>query len=217
MDLRACLPVLALVALPVTAQGRLFEETPRLPPSLGVNVQLGFPLGVADRDLNDHVGWSIGLNYPWHLGGRHVLRPNLEFNRYRLTREGAPAWVADPDPGADLTSWKLGVDYLVYQEPWAHHGPYVFVGAGVQYARSVFSVPNADQTALVEHHATLRAPWVGGGLGYQFTPDIALELRYAASAYDAERGQRLASYTLTEPVRRHGSFVHLALAVRTAF
>ena len=33
------------------------------------------------------------------------------------------------------------------------------------------------------------APWVGAGFGYQFTPDIALELRYAAMAYEAERGQ----------------------------
>ncbi len=219
MALRLLLPLLALwlCALPLSAQGRLFEEDAILPPSLGVNAQLGFPLGTANRDLNEHYGWGLALNYPWHLGGRHVLRPNLEYNRYRISPPSPPAWAAEADQSPDLTSWKVGVDYLLYQEPWAHHGPYVFVGAGLQWSRSEHRVANASGTALVSHRATSQAPWVGTGFGYQFTPDIALEVRYSLTAYEAQKGQRLGSYTLTESVRREGSFVHMVLAVRAPF
>lgn len=209
--------LLFLATLPLAAQGRLFEEDASLPPSLGVQVQAGIPRGAADRDLNWHYGWGLGVSYPWHLGGRHLLRPNVEYNQYRLSPPPAPAWATGTDQSLTFHTWKFGIDYVLYQEPWVHRGPYVMVGAGIQYAEVDHLVQNGTQQTLMEHRSALTAPWFGTGVGYQFTPDVALELRYSAADYGAERGEHLASYALTEPIQRDGRFLHFILAVRAPF
>ena len=206
---RLCL--LPLFTLPLLAQGALFQEDTALPPSLGVHLQVGIPRGDADRDLNQHIGYGLALAYPWHLGGRHLLRPNLEYNQYRIDPQ-----LASPS-GHSLTfqAWKLGLDYVMYQEPWVYRGPYVLVGVGLQHAEVAYPVLSGAPS--VSHHSSLTTPWAGAGFGYQFTADIGLELRYSVAAYAAERGQPLTSPTLTEPIHRDGRFLHLILALRAPF
>jgi len=211
------LSLLALSALPTFAQGALFQEDTALPPSLGVHLMVGLPRGEADRDLNHHVGYGLALSYPWHLGGRHLLRPNLEYNQYRLSPQPSPSWAPEAGHTLAFHTWKVGIDYVVYQEPWVYRGPYVVVGAGLQYSKVDHPVQNGSQTMLMDHRSSLAAPWAGAGLGYQFTADVGLELRYSVAAYAAERDQPLAGYTLTEPVRRSGQALHLILALRAPF
>lgn len=209
--------LLSLFALPVVAQGGLFQEDTTLPPSLGVHLQVGVPRNAADRDLNHHIGYGVALCYPWHLGGRHLLRPNLEYNQYLISPQPSPPWAAGSGHNLAFHSWKLGMDYVMYQEPWVYRGPYVLVGAGIQYSEVDYQVQNGTQRLLMSHQSSLTTPWAGAGFGYQFTSDIGLELRYSVAAYAAEKGQPLTGYTLTEPVQRDGHFIHLILALRAPF
>lgn len=209
--------LLPLLTLPALAQGALFQEDTALPPSLGVHLQVGLPRGEADRDLNHHVGYGLAVCYPWHLGGRHLLRPNLEYNQYRLSPQPSPPWTAGAGHSLVFHTWKVGIDYVLYQEPWVYRGPYVLVGAGFQYSKVDHPVQNGGQQALISHRSALAAPWAAAGFGYQFTSDVGLELRYSVAAYAAERGQPLGSYTLTEPDRRSGQAIHLILALRAPF
>jgi hypothetical protein len=68
----------SLLTLPLTAQGSLFQEDTTVPPTVGINVQAGFPQGEAGRDLNQNVGYGAAVSWLSHLGGRHLLRLNLE-------------------------------------------------------------------------------------------------------------------------------------------
>jgi hypothetical protein len=209
--------VMSLLALPLVAQGTLFQEDTTLPPSLGVHLQVGLPRGIADQDLNRHIGFGLALGYPWHLGGGHLLRPNLEYNQYRITPQPAPAWTAEAAEKHIFQSWKLGIDYVLYAEPWVYRGPYALLGVGIQHSNVDFPVQHGTQHALAIHSSSLTSPWVGVGCGYQFTSDAGLELRYSMAAYAAERGQPLTSYTLTEPIKRDGRFLHLILVLRAPF
>jgi hypothetical protein len=209
--------LLPLLTLPVLAQGALFQDDTALPPSLGVHLQVGFPRNAADRDLNRHIGYGATLCYPWHLGGRHLLRPNLEYNQYRIDPQPSPAWAPGPEHSLAFHSWKLGIDYVMYQEPWVYRGPYVLVGLGIQHSAVDYPVQNGTQQALMNHRSSLTTPWAGAGFGYQFTSDIGLEFRYSVAAYAAEQGQPLGSYTRTEPIKRDGHFLHLILALRAPF
>lgn len=208
-------PVFApLLALPLAAQGALFQEDTTMPPTVGVNIQAGFPLDAAAKDLNRGAGYGASVSYLWHLGGRHILRPNLEYNGYRVSPPRVPAWATGTGQRPILHTWKVGVDYLMYQEPWAYRGPYALVGVGLQYSEIDHQVQNGAQLTLADHRSTLSSPWVGAGAGYQITPDIAFEVRYSVAAYTAQRGQPLASYVLTESTRRDGRFLHIVLALR---
>lgn len=206
-----------LFALPLAAQGSLFQEDTALAPSLEVHLQVGIPRQAADKDLNDHIGYGVALCYPWHLGGRHLLRPNLEYSQYRISRPNAPPWATETRGHHAFHAWKLGLDYVLYQEPWVHRGPYAMVGAGIQHSEVDYPVQSGTQQALVNHRSSLTAPWVGAGFGYQFTSDIGLEFRYSVAAYAAEKGQPLTGYTRTEPIRREGHFIHLILTLRAPF
>ena len=214
--------LLSLLTLPALAQGApargaLFQEDTALPPSLGVHLQVGLPRNAADQDLNQHIGYGLAVSYPWHPGGRHLLRPNLEYNQYRISPQPSPPWATGTGHTLAFHSWKLGLDYVLYQEPWVYRGPYVLVGAGLQYSVVDYPVQNGSQQALLDHPSSLAAPWAGAGFGYQFTSDIGLELRYSVVAYAAERSQPLGSYTATEPIKREGRFLHLILALRAPF
>lgn len=209
--------LLPLIALPLVAQGALFQEDAALPPSLGVHLQVGLPRNAADRDLNQHIGYGATLCYPWHLGGRHLLRPNLEYNQYRISPQPSPPWTTETTRRHTFHSWKLGIDYVLYQEPWVYRGPYALVGVGVQHSTVDFPVRNGTQPALMSHRSSLTSPWAGVGFGYQFTSDIGLEFRYSVASYAAERGEPLTSYSLTQPIKRSGHFLHLILALRAPF
>jgi hypothetical protein len=213
--LRHLLP--PLLSLPLVAQGALFQEDTTLPPSLGLHLQVGLPRNAANQDLNHHIGYGITLCYPWQLGVRQLLRPNLEYNRYRISPGPSPAWAADAAHDQTFQTWKLGIDYVLYLEPWVYRGPYAVVGVGFQHATVDFPVQNGAQQALMSHQSSLNSPWAGIGFGYQFTSDIGLELRYSAASYAAEKGQPLTSYTLTEPIQRDGRFIHMILALRAPF
>jgi hypothetical protein len=203
----------ALLVLPLGAQATLFREDTALPPTLDIHVQAGFPQEVAGRDL-DRGSWGASVAWLWHLGGRHLLRPNLEYDRYRVSPLAAPAWSPETDTSGTLRTWKLGVDYLLYQEPWVFRGPYVLVGIGIQYAEVDRWAQGGSQEGLLNSHETLTVPWTGVGAGYQITSDIALELRYSWAAYPAQRGQPLGSQVSTEPIQREGRYLHVALALR---
>lgn len=206
-----------LLTFPLLAQGSLFQEDTALPPSLGVQLQVGIPQKATDRDLNQHIGYGVTLCYPWHLGGRHLLRPNLEYNQYRISPQAAPPYTTGIGHSLSFHSWKLGMDYVLYQEPWVYRGPYVLVGVGLQHSELNYPAQSGTQQTLMSHQSSLTSPWAGAGFGYQFTSDIGLELRYSVAAYRAEKGQALTSYTLTEPIRREGHFIHLILALRAPF
>lgn len=203
-----------LCACPLLAQGPMFQETPLLPPTIGVNLQVGFPQGATEDDLNHGVGYGAAVSYCWHPGGRHLIRPTLSYDTYRITPPGPPAWATGVSDRHDFYAWTLAVDYLLYQEPWVHHGPYLLLSAGFQYSSVTHPVQNGTQLAMTNHRSSRTAPWFGAGVGYQFTDDIALEVRYSASSYAAQRGQRLTGYALTEDTARDDRFVHLILAVR---
>ena len=209
-----------LLAMPLLAQktaGVLFQGNAELPPSMEVQLQVGLPRGVAYQDFNHHIGYGLALDFPLQIADRHLLRPNLEYSDYRITQPDAPVWAADTERSTNFKAWKLGVDYLLYKEPWVFNGPYALVGIGFQYSGVDYLVQGGNQQSLTTHHSSSTTPWVGVGFGYQVTPDIGLELRYSVASYEAQKGEPLAAYTLTEPIQREGHFIHLILTLRTPY
>jgi hypothetical protein len=210
---------LSLVAAPLLAEEPTSVDPGYLfPPGMGVTLLLGLPMGDTADDLSKEYGYGISAYYPWHLGGRHMLRPHFEFTAYPVKAATPPSWAAgneQEDP--DYECWRLGIDYVIYKEPNVVHGPYAFVTAGIQYSSIEFQVENESHTALSTHEASNRSPYMGLGFGWQFNRGTALEIRYSRAEYEAEKGEPLGSYTLTETEERDGDYIHLILSVRTPF
>lgn len=169
MRLHALLPALALLAFPAAAQGVHF----------GLQAGVVIPTGSSDfngntisaKDVVDsNMGFNIGLSVPIDFSGGHTLRPRLDYSHLSGSSDKL-----FPGLGIDgkVSTLFVGADYLYYMNQKAE-GFYVVVGAGAANTKVEFSAVNS----ISESNTTLA--WTLGA-GWQFTPLVGAELRYAST------------------------------------
>lgn len=103
---------------------------------------------------------TAGLLAPMGFGGGHVIQPRLDYALHRHS-------------GTKVDTLKLGVDYLYHVGGNDKQGLYLAGGLGLARTKLQLAQIGASQskTALA---------WAGG-LGYDFSPNLGLDLRWNSS------------------------------------
>ncbi len=136
--------------------------------SFGIQAGLSSPQGDADKFVHGATGFTVGFNVPFEFKGGHVLRPRADFTRQA---RAIPNSLFLTQSNQALF---LGVDYDHFADGDAGKGFYFLAGAG------------AAGTKVEDNRKTAFA-WAIG-LGWQFTPLLGAELRYAFTHPTFESG-----------------------------
>lgn len=133
------------------------------------DVHYGFNVGRSEPqgDVKNYVdgGYTAGFWVPFEFNGGHTIRPRLDYT----SSKGTFFIVSDT-----ITTTHLGVDYLYNINGKASEGFYLLAGIGyakTQISFGGFASGGGDKSALA----------FGAGLGYEFTPMLGIELRYAST------------------------------------
>ena len=170
MRLRNLLPLVALLAVPAMAQER--------PIMGGFQVGLASPTGSSDlmnskysvKDLVDNkIGFNIGGHVSFDLQNGHMVRARLDETAFSGD-------FSDKIGVGDAKIATLGVmgDYL-YHISGNTQGFYLTAGIGYEFT-------SAKINAFAGEHTSSKGAFAyDAGLGWQFTPMVGMELRYASS------------------------------------
>lgn len=166
-----------------------------------VGVLGAYGLGSFSRDTDGHPGFGLHLGAAYHLAGPHRVRPAFEWTGYRIGSynlwDRFASSVLDQDYREERTvfrTYRLGVDYLIHQDPNGLSGPYLVLGAGGQlshlYSDTRYVDASGQETVSNStskgSHTSL---WLAAGLGYQGRSGGMAEVRLSTANYAAEAGQ----------------------------
>lgn len=167
---------------------------------VSIGVLGAYGAGNLSRDTDAHPGFGLHLGAVYHPGGRQVFRPAFEWTGYRIgpynAWERAASSILDSDYRENrvvFRTYRLGLDYLVHQDPEGRSGPYLLLGCGGQLShlysdrRYVDGQGNEtiEASASRGSHTSL---WIAAGLGYQGRSGGMAELRFSRADYAAEAG-----------------------------
>lgn len=190
------------LALPLAAQD------PGQQIHVGLGVHTAFPTGALSKAVNNHNGFGIAFQAPFHLGGGLTFRPQLEGTGFRITRYDPLAWTLDSDNREILRTYRAGADVLLNLSGRSGGpGPYLLAGAAVQHASIDWVVQDRegqDTTADTRFSETGLA--LTAGVGVAFGNHAALELR--AYRFDYQDPSTPTSSGLT---RRQGTAILLGV------
>lgn len=139
----------------------------------GFNVGMSMPQGDLKKDMNNKIGYTVGFWVPIEFNGGHTIRPRVDFSSVNAT-------VTDPyyhfvDGTHKVTTTTFGADYLYNINGKAGDGFYILAGVGYSKTQWV-------SDATWDNSSTgISAIAFGVGIGYEFTPMLGAELRYAST------------------------------------
>jgi hypothetical protein len=174
---------------------------------LQVELHAAVPMGALASDINDQLGFGLGLGYRAQLGSHLALRAAFRWTGYRISDRNLGArllaTLADSNYEEDrliLRSYSLGGDLMVYREEGCQ-GPYVLAGGGLQRSRMYLEYRTVDPEGneRLEDLAIWPAantPFWNFGLGYQSRSPFFIEGRVTLWRYRAEPGVRLMQTSL---------------------
>lgn len=168
---------LALAALALTGTGVQGAEGLRY----GVQVALVAPTSNSLKDITDRqMGYSLGGQVTWDWKEGQVLRGRVDytaFPRYTVEYRGINTYkIAHTVAGISG-----GVDYLYF---WSGRAEGLYLTGGITISSwGLDAKYSGDLNGTVSRGKT--GPGVAGGLGWQFTRNLGVELRGTYSQWDA--------------------------------
>jgi opacity protein-like surface antigen len=133
--------------------------------------------------MDGKVAPSLGVHLLVDMEDGNALVPRLDYTLHSRSLNTVDNLKADRK--ADV--WNLGVDYNYFFSGRASEGFYLTAGLG--YASAKFQIDDAGET----YRPTKGAVAYALGAGYQFNPNLGLEVRYTASRFnDVAYGPALA-------------------------
>jgi len=139
---------------------------------IGFQLTLTSPKGDMGDQLDNKIGYGLGVHGLFDLGSGNAIVPRLDYVTYKRsgTSGGALTWdVKD-------TILSIGADYNYFVGGKTNQGFYLAGGLGLASGKfeTTVSMLGASSTVSV----TKGSLYLQAGVGYQFTPNMGAELRY---------------------------------------
>lgn len=125
-------------------------------------------------------GFGLGVQSGFEVGRGQAVVPRLDYLRF-TDSSSVPGPFSPIDLSATINSFSLGADYDYYPGGDTEHGFYLLGGLGVARASIKVTGSSAGDSASTTSRQTVVYPQGGGG--YQFTPNLGLEILYKALAF----------------------------------
>lgn len=138
----------------------------------GGQVTVSLPAsGLGNSDfLDSKVGGGVGAHMLIGFSGGHALVPRVDYTAYKNSGNG----------DAKAQMFQAGVDYDYYISRKVNDGFYL--GAGVGYGSTKFQ----QNTPLGQLNDTPDNVYGAAQVGYMFTPNLGVEVRYTYAQYKPE-------------------------------
>lgn len=207
------------LALSLCLLAPLAAEEPAERPGFGFSVHTAIGLGNLGRDVQDQLGFGVGLHAHVPVTERIALRPAFTWTGYRVNDRDTGwkimAAILDTSYQEErlvLRSFQLGADLVGYRDGGCT-GPYLFAGGGVQRAQLEMEHRLVDrsgnQTQEDTHTVAKWEPetsaYLQAGVGYQTTQYAFVEARITSWRYAAEPGTPLLDTPLAPRLGTRGA------------
>lgn len=137
----------------------------------GAQATLALPQGDMGKSdyLDGKLGYGLGIHALVPLQGGHALVPRLDYTMYKRSLEG------DADLKVNVLAIGGDYNYFISEKP----GDGFYVLAGLGYSSMKWEI-SSGPFSINETKGTY---YLAAGGGFQFTPNVGVELRYTHAKY----------------------------------